>query len=384
MCRMRCTTALLLALAAAAPALAQTADEADDTRTLQVTPSGHVQLDARSFPDWGEATESPRLGFTTWAVRRLRVGGDARWRGLRMELTVDPFDDDGLWVKDARLEVRPRPWLRLHAGQFKLPAGREYESSTRRLGFLERSVLSDSLAAARDLGAMVELRGPRRITFSVGAFAGDGLGREDRSGATTAARVEWTPLKDLSVALYGSAGRTSAGADDDPANGINARSSSGFRFFDRLYVQGTRTRAGGDVRWSPGRWRFDAEVLRFGDERAGQSSGYTDLPSLRGVGAVASVRWSGRRPSAGLRVERTSLDDTGTATGTGSTRPRATDVRARGITAMTASTGWTVSPWLRLLGDTTTEWFHESTTAPSPGRRGPYVSLGLRLQLELP
>ncbi len=371
-------------LAAPARVLAQTTQGDAAGRTFSVTPTGFIQLDARSFHDWGEAQESTRMQRATLEVRRLRVGAEGQWHGTRFDVSVDPFDDDGIWLMEARVEARPRNWLRLHAGQFKLPGGREYDTSSRRLGFLERSVLSDSLAAGRDLGAMAEMRWPKRLVLSLGAFAGDGLGREERAGPTAAARVAWDPMKDLSVASYGSFGTLRAGDDSDPANGTNARSSSGFRFFDRLYVQGHRSRVGADARWSPGRWRVDGEVLRFTEDRQEQSSAHTDLPSLRGTGGVASVRWIGVKPSVGLRFERTVLDDTGQSLGTGSTRPRALDVRAAGVTALTASAGWTLTRWMRLLGESSAEWFKESTTAPVPGRTGPYLTLGVRLQFELP
>lgn len=351
---------------------------------LSWTPTGHLQLDSRSFADWDLVGSEPRLQREAFEVRRARLGLDLSWRAWRGELSVDPLDEDGTWLKDARAEVRPARWLRVHGGQFKLPGGREYGTSTRRLGFLERSMLSESLAAGRDLGGLVELRPGRGVQAEIGLFAGDGRGREERAGLTSAARIGWQARRRLDLGGSLSIGRVRAGADADATNGINGRSTTSYRFFDRLYVHGRRTRVGADLEWRPRRWQVNVEAMRLTEQRRGQAASFEDLPALAARAATASVRWQPERHDVGVRVEWMAFDDVGPDTGAASVRPRAADVRARASRAVTVSAGRQLAQWLRVLGELASEHYSDARTAPTPGRTGPYLVAGVRLQVELP
>jgi hypothetical protein len=172
--------------------------------------------------------------------------------------------------------------------------------------------------------------------------------------------------------------------DADDPNGLNGRATSSYRFFDRMYVQGWRRRLGGDLEWRRGGWRATAEILRVDDQRLGQGVDFSDLPPLRGLGATAALRWQRQGPLAGVRYDRITFDDTGTATPSASVRPRASDVRPRGSEAVTVSAGWRLSRWLYLLGESAVERYFEPRSAPTPERQGPYVTLGVRLQVEWP
>jgi phosphate-selective porin len=374
---------LVFASSAAAQASAQTAERAREG-AFTWTPTGHVQFDLRSFADWDLPAETARLQRSDLEVRRARVGFDASWRQMRFEFSVDPLDEDGTWLKDARVEMRPSRWLRVHGGQFKLPGGREYATSTRRLGFLERSPLSESLAAGRDLGAQVELRPPGPAQFELGLFAGDGWGRQDRSNVTFAGRGSVEPRRRVDLGGYFSIGRTRAGLDSDPANGINGRSPASFRFFDRLYVQGRRTRLGVDAQWVVGDWRVNGEAMRLRDERRQQAANFSDLPDLVADAATISLRWQPGRPELGVRYDWLAFDDAGPETGVESVRPRAADLRPRASHGITVTGGWQLAPWLRVIADVSRERYTDPRTAPMAGRAGPYITLAARLQIERP
>src|SRR5688572_8533423 len=91
--------AILSVLMAAVPAAAQ--DAPNDER-FQLRPTGYVQFDFRSFPDWGITTGTGRMPREPVEVRRLRAGLDGSWRRFSFELGVDPQDDDeGVAVQDA-------------------------------------------------------------------------------------------------------------------------------------------------------------------------------------------------------------------------------------------------------------------------------------------
>lgn len=384
----RLIVAVILAVGLAAlPSRAQPPEEAAAAKAqgdFDWTPTAFVQIDLRAFPDWKLGADDTRLQREGFEVRRVRAGIDGRWRDLRFEVSVDPIEWNEPPIQDAWVEWRLAKAVRLRGGQFKLPGGREYGTSSRRLGFLERSPLSESLAAGRDTGAQVDLRFGQRWHAEAGVFLGDGRGREHRAGATVASRVQWRPVSRLEIAGYGTVGHVPAVPEISDPNGPNGRATSSYRFFDRVYVQGRRTRAGADAEWRQGHWRATAEALWLTDERIGQGADGGTLPSLRGIGVTTALRWQRTGPMAGVRYDRISFDDTGPATPLSGVRPRVSDLRLRGAEAVTVSAGWRLSRWLRVLGEGAVERYFEPRSAPSLDRQGPYVTLGVRLQVEWP
>jgi phosphate-selective porin len=369
----------------AAAGRAQDDGEVDgaDAKPFEWEPIGSLQLDARSYSDWKLEREG-RMEREGIEVRRLRAGVRGAWRSARFEFEVDPLDDDGVFVKDARIEYRFAKSIRLRAGHFKLPGGREYDTSSRRLAFLERSPLSGSLAAGRDVGGQLELRAGAKLLAQVGLFAGDGLGRQSRAGATMAARAEWEPVADLDLGVSGAVSRLDGVESTSEVNGVNGRSATGYRFFDRLYVQGRRTRIGADAQWRVGPVRLNAEVLRLREDRLEQAADFSDLPALTGRAFTAQARWRSGCREIGLRYSHLTFDDEGAALAVDGVRPRVENVRARGVEALSASAGWQATRWLAVLGEGSAEWYSEATSAPEPGRTGAYWTLGLRLQISSP
>jgi len=375
-----------LVLAVAMPAFADQAaapSPAEAPPVFEVVPEAYIQLDWRGYPDSPVSPGTGRLEFDTFEVRRLRAGASGRWRGARFEFTADPQDFDGTPVKDAWVEFRPGSY-EIRVGQFKLPGSRDYGTSARQTDFLERSALGNELAAHRDIGAALHGDIGRRVDYDVGVFAGDNNGSARRAGVTAAGRIEWEPGADLVVAGYGSEGRLTA-VDTEAENGLEGRLSSGYRFFENVYVDGRRTRVGTDVEWSPGRWQFTAEALRVRDERNGQGVDLDELPAVIGLGANVSARWRiARRRDVVARYEYLGLDDAGPETAMASVRPRAADLRPRSAHAVTLGGSWGATGWARVMGNAGVEWFSDARTAPEAGRSGGYWTLGTRLQVELP
>jgi hypothetical protein len=166
---------------------------------------------------------------------------------------------------------------------------------------------------------------------------------------------------------------------------LEGRLSSGYRFFEDVYVQGRRTRLGGDIEWSPGSLQFTAEALRVRDERREQGVDVDDLPALVGTAAYFTTRWRfAPRRDVLLRYEYAGFDDAGPDTAMASVRPRAADVRARAAQAVTLGGSWGVTRWLRLMGNAGVEWFSDPRTAPKAGDDRGYWTLATRAQLELP
>jgi len=190
--RARVPTLLLLALVVSRPVAAQNAPEGPPRQAsrFEVNPRAYVQFDWRGYPDWPIEPGGGRLEFDTFEIRRARIGVDGRWRRLSFEIALDPQDvDDDTVIKDAYGQLRFSRALRLRVGQFKIPGGREYMTSARTTDFAERSALSNSADAGRDLGGMLTGELGKRLEYQVGVFAGDGRGRASRAGVTAAGAV---------------------------------------------------------------------------------------------------------------------------------------------------------------------------------------------------
>jgi len=391
--------ALLLVVATASRAEAQQQATAETqtpaNQRFEIAPRAYVQFDWRGFPGWTVTPDTGRLEPDTLDVRRLRAGIDGRWRQWSFEASVDPLDDlDDTLIKDAYVQYRVSRELRLRGGQFKLPGGREYGTSAASLNFLERAAFAESIAPRRDIGGMASGEIGRSLEYEAGVFAGDGKGRQERAGVTTAGSVTWTVIRRLDVTGSFSIGRTGA-VDSDPPNGFEGRTSTGYRFFERLYVDGLRTRFGADANWRRGPWRVTAEMLRVSEARDGQGLDLEDLPTLIGFGWSSAVtREFGRRAGANrsrlhewdlaVRFDSLALDDNGPETASDSVRPRATDVRARGGRTLTTGVSWNFSRWARVLAEAAADHYTEALSAPEAGKSGVYWSFGTRLQLELP
>jgi Phosphate-selective porin O and P len=376
----------LLTVAVAIPAAAQQASTEQAKApppVFEMAPQAYIQLDWRSFSNFAVTPGSGRLAFDTFAVRRLRAGVEGQWHGLAFEVTVDPEDLGGTLLKDAYAEWR-RGGYEIRVGQFKPPGSRDYGTAARQLDFLERSGLGLTLAAQRDLGGMLHGKLGRRFDYDLGLFAGDNNGSSRRAGLTGAARLEWEPSQKLVVAAYGSEGRLTS-IDSDPTNGLEGRLPSGYRFFENLYVRGRRTRLGGDIEWSPGRWQFTVEALRVRDERKEQGVDLDDLPSVVGLGTTLTARWrfASRRDLA-IRYDYLGFDDVAPETEMSSVRPRAADIRARAGEGVTFGASWGVARWARVMANAGVEWYSDPRSAPEPGRSGGYWTFGTRLQFELP
>lgn len=383
---------LCLASGAADAQQSQPSATGNSGSEFEFSPRGYIQFDWRGYPEWTVPTGSGRLNREPLEVRRARVGFDGQWGRLSFELTLDPQDADGVLVKDAYGQFRVSRALRLRVGQFKVPGGREYQTSARTLDFLERSAFAESIAAGRDLGVMAIGDLGSRLEYRAGVFAGDGNGRASRAGWTGAGRVLWSLTDDLDIGGSYTAGATSS-VDADPPTGLEGRAPSGYRFFERLYVQGLRMRTGADVEWNRGRWLVAGEVLRTYDARGKQGLDFEDLPAVAGLGWSAAVtREFGRGQRSprtrefdvSLRLDQLTFDDTGASTGRDSVRSRATDVRRRGATTLTAAVSWSPWNWTRVMASASAEGYSESRSAPVAGRRGYYFVAGTRLQIELP
>lgn len=373
--------------------------------------NGYGQLDFASFRNWEDREGS--LGNNDFDVPRFRVGVDAKWHRLSLEVQGDfadavnfKDDQDVDRLLDAWLDYRFAKGLRLRLGNQKLPVSVEWLTSIRRVDFIERSLLVSNLGVSRDWGAM--LHGALgRLDYEAGVFGGDGRGRRDRAETTAAAHLSLDLPRGLR--LGGSFSQADIAAEPDGpsldplSKGTKGEALSGFDFFERKFVNGKRRRLGAEASWVRGPASLKGEFLHLREERLGQGPSFEDLPPVIGQGWAASATWLvtgekkragieprhplGRGPGAielSLRAEETRFDDDGPDSGFAGAGARSRNLRPTADRAFTGGLSWWPISQIRFLTNLVVERFKDPLLAPETGRRGNYVTLLARLQLELP
>jgi len=409
---------VLLGLLAAAPIAAQ---EAPAEKGWEVGPgfklsrpasdfefalAGYVQEDFRHFSHDYENSrgELPELSEET-VLRRLRVGFDAQWKRLTVEFNYD-LHDPVEHLKNLTGDIKISKALHVMGGKFKLPVSPEWMTSAAKTDFIERSLVVDSLAPSRDWG--VQVGGDvKKVTYWLGVFEGDGQLDQSRADTTVAGRLEANVRKGLELGVSASQGKVNA---DDPAiadplaRGVSVHAPSGFRVYERHFVDGTRWRLGGDLRFRHGPIGLRAEYLQMTTERNGQGSVFDDLPSEVARGWTASATWlvTGDKKARtikpehplnhggigavelGVRYDSLRVDDDGPETGFEGAGSRARNIRPVGGQTWTGGISWWPLEYVRFYGNAVVERYDDPLLAPVPGKKGNYVTLLARLQLSVP
>jgi phosphate-selective porin OprO and OprP len=257
---------------------------------------GRVQLDYDAVDDDARALTGAELA-DRFLVRRARLdlsGRAFRWIDFKIEADFT----EGVSLKDAYLDFRFLPELRLRGGQFKVPFSREELTSSRFIDFVERSIINE-LAPAYDAGVMLhgELFGGV-LGYNLGAFNGSGEDTADgNDGKDVAGRLVLAPfagsdnrwLKGLYLA-----GNATWGDQDSitSAQGrTSARTGTRFTYFAGHPTRGDRTRFGGDLVWLIGPASLKFEYAEQRNERVGIGPGGVDLDDIVARGWYASGTW---------------------------------------------------------------------------------------------
>jgi phosphate-selective porin len=373
---------------------------------IELQLAGYVQEDFRHFSHDYENSrgELPEVGEEA-VLRRLRVGIDAQWKRVTFEFDYD-LRDSLEHLKNLTGDLKISKALHVTGGNMKLPVSPEWLTSASKIDFVERSLAVDALAPGRDWG--VKLSGDvRKLTYHLGVFSGDGRGDQSRADTTVAGRLEANVLKGLELGASASHGRVNADAQDaaNPlARGVSVHAPSGFRVYERHFVDGTRRRLGADARVRRGPVGLRAEFLRMTSERHGQGSVFDDLPGEVASGWSASATWlvTGDKKQRtikpehplnhggigavelGVRYDSLRVDDDGAATGFEGAGSRARNIRPVGGRTWTGGMSWWPLEFVRLYGNVVVERYDDPLLAPVPGRKGNYVTLLARLQLSVP
>ena len=374
---------------------------------FKIALKGYAQADFRSFQDWTAGDEdSGNLRADEFEWRRLRIGVEGEWRRLLFEFDIDPAFDEGDKLKTTWIGVRLAKQLQIRGGHLKLPVSPEWLTSAGKTDFVERSSAVDSLGPSRDWGVVLQGEIGHAAEYEAGVFEGDARTSRDRAGTTAAARLVLKPTSWLDLGGSFSQGDVTAnaagpGLDPEP-KGLKGTSVTGFVFFPRVFVDGRRLRWGADARIQAGPASLWGEFLERREQRKGQGPTLEDLPDVRGDGWSVNVTWlvTGDKKTRTIRPDRSLFGGPGAIElaaryeelwfddvenqGFESAGSRVANVRAAGYRAFLSGLSWWPCLYLRLMGDVVIERYDDTLRAPEPGKKGNYVSLLGRVQVQLP
>jgi phosphate-selective porin len=130
--------------------------------------------------------------------------------------------------------------------------------------------------------------------------------------------------------------------------GITGRAFDGERFFERMYVNGARTRLGVEGLWSAGRFTMKGELLQLVDERKQQAITGEDLSNLIVRGAYVTGVWR----AAGEPGDKSAAVDVSARFDrlafSSATNPRADHVAPLSQRAWTVGATWTINRCVRV------------------------------------
>jgi phosphate-selective porin len=388
---------------------------------------GYTQLDFRAFPDW--KVEQSVFRSDGFDVRRVRVGVEGKWKKLSWDFTYElagPVEDaleeleepEQAELKNLYAEYEFHKAFSLRVGATKPPVSPEFLTSASRTDFVERSMLSNAMAPDRDWGVMALGTVKKRVDYMVGVFKGDGRSSDNRGETMGAARVVVETIKDLGIGGSFSQGDVEPEPDNpgtDPSpKGFLGRSPSGWRWYERKFVKGRRTRWGVDAQYFRGPLGFKAEYLQGREQRKQQGSVFQDLPDEVGKGWSVTASWvvTGGKKERSLkpkhpitkgglglvelaaRYESLRFDDDGPGNTFEGAGNRSGNLRPAQDSIIWGGVSWLPSEWMRVYGNVLFEKYLDPLLAPeppgahfvdgTPKGRGTYVTVLARIQFMFP
>jgi phosphate-selective porin len=379
--------------------------------------TGYIQWDFRHFNWEPKETDLGRLLFADRELRRLRVGFEGKYKKLTFEFVVDPRTGpdapvdleftDRFQLKDATVGYEFSKKAYLLVGHFKPPVSPEFLTSAAKTDFVERSLVATRLAPDRDWGVGISGEAGK-FTYAAGVFAGDDSEALQSAEATGAARLTYEALKGLTVGGSFSQGKVEPepreGSREPEPKGALGRTTTGFSFWNRAHVNGTRRRLGADLEYRRGPFRVIGEYLQEQEQRKGQGSTGQDIPDVRGSGWSLQGSWllTGEKkvntiaPKRSIlkggfgaleiaaRVESLKFDDTGSPEGFAGYGNRARNIATSSATAIELGLNYWATNFFKLLGNAVWESYNDPLIAPIPGDTGKYFTLTARIQFMIP
>jgi phosphate-selective porin len=352
---------------------------------------------------------STRGGPFEWDIRRATIKGTVL-KYFEFEVQHD-LNSGGKW-RDVYLNVRPTAFAQVQFGQFKIPFGFEWLTGRSSLDFVNRTRLSDAIAAGRDVGVMLHGRAFKKvIRYQAGVFKHDGDGAPklhppdllpgEQPGSRSrayAARLTIAPLRLTSLhAKYNDleiGGAFTSSTVPEGRNHLHGAMVLGDKFFDRrYYTNGRRLRTGVELSWDIGPASLRAEILRCKEARDKLGVGNeqqldNDLPDIVSQGWYVSGSWvvTGEKREGGVtpkhpllqggigaielaaRYEQLRFSSPGSESEPASDSRRAAHILGNGDRVTTAGLNWYVNRWVTLRVNGMREQIDEAALGPVPDR----------------
>ena len=315
-------------------------------------------------------------------IARRRVGVEGEIADVAdFQIEREFADSDRHPWRDVYLNYRGFESIEFQGGQFKLPFGLDENTSSTNLDFVYRSRAA-RLSPGRDPGVMAHGR-MGVIRYAAGVFTRDGNnGRDDdlmrgHNSRAMAGRLLVQPLRsaesvweDFQAGVAFTASDVDGGITD--LRGPNTLRQPFFR--PEFAVQGMRRRTGIEMRWRPGPFSVQSELVRVTSERRGQGIDDLDLAALTASAWYVHGTWviTGEQKTRGAdeperplfqggfgslelaaRVEGVRFSSgTGAsfdpALGRPSTGPRAETILPHRDGAITLGINWSPNRWMRV------------------------------------
>jgi len=336
--------------------------------SVRLTPKVRVQGDFRLRDESGETEDR-----FEWGNRRIGIEGELFRRfEFQIERSLKQDNENTPW-RDVYGDFRISRALRIRAGRFKMPFSMERTTSVADLDFTLRATAVTEIAPGRDEGVMVHGRlADRLFEYEAGVFRhGDGFDIPSDAnpwgplGATLVGRIAVAPIEDDNDGFTHDLRFGAAFARNNIPEGPNSlrgRFISGDEFFDRVFVNGQRTRLGAEGLWSAGRVTLKGELLRVTDERKQQAVTGEDLSNLVVSGAYVTGTYRvfgdrGRRGPAvdvAARVDRMSFGSANQSDDA-FTNPRADHLAPLSKDTWTFGATYIVHRWIKVQVNTIRE-----------------------------
>jgi phosphate-selective porin len=249
----------------------------------------------------------------------------------------------------------------------------------------------------------------RVLEYQVGYFTRDGdhgrTSETEGGGSAVAARVVVRPFAQGRQGALGllQLGAAFSGSRVDNRVGLRGRTVFGDGvFFDRVYVNGRRRRAGVEASWAAGPASLSGELITISDERNGMGFDGEDLSSARASGWYVAATWAltGEpkrgwleprrdflRGGAGAielvaRVEALRFDALAYP-GEPFGFPLASSLAGNADHVATLGLNWYLNHYARIQGNLVRESIEDPQRSPAPRAGGTFTSAVFRLQLRL-
>jgi phosphate-selective porin len=349
---------------------------------------GYAQADFRHFRWEPRETDLGPLRSAS-EIRRFRIGIEAELNKVSLEFVMDPRNSEaGDRLKDATIGYAFSKKVAVLVGHFKPGVSPEFLNSSSKTDLIDRSMAADRLAPDRDWG--LALSGELgKLSYEVGGFAGDGASSSQSTESAGSARFTLEPRRGLVLGASFMQGEVKAdppfgSREPSPKGGIG-RTPSGFNFWERLHVQGTRRRLGGDAAYSRGPFRIIGEYLQMSEERRGQGSVGQDIPDVLGRGWSVQATWilTGEKKATTIRPKE-SIFEGGKGALEIAARVEGLRFDDTGATVRALGLNYWASRFLKFQGNALWESYNDPLRAPVPGNKGHYFTLVGRIQLMVP